>query len=41
MAFGAVRVEIEEVLLFEEAGAALEKVTARHAPGKRVLRLDA
>ncbi len=41
VAAGAVRVEVERVLSFEDAGAALEKVATRHARGKIVLQLDA
>ncbi len=41
VAAGAVRVEIERVFSFEDAGAALEKVATRHARGKIVLQLDA
>lgn len=41
VATGAVRVEIEQVLSFEDAGAALAKVSTRHARGKIVLQLDA
>ncbi len=40
VAAGAVRVEIEQVLSFEDAGRALEKVATRHARGKIVLQLD-
>ncbi|MDN5768068.1 MAG: NADP-dependent oxidoreductase [Humibacillus sp.] len=40
VAAGAVRVEIEQVLSFEDAGSALAKVSTRHARGKIVLQLD-
>ncbi len=41
VAAGEVRVEIERVLAFEDARAALAKVATRHARGKIVLQLDA
>ncbi|OFE15436.1 quinone oxidoreductase [Humibacillus sp. DSM 29435] len=41
VAAGEVRVEIEQVLAFEDAGEALAKVATRHARGKIVLQLDA